>query len=163
MTLTTSIFDQKDCLVPDLTVLSDSYIHDACCTFCIHMYSCMYIRTSTDACTHTHVDAMHACMHTHLEIRISDIKMPGVIKVGILKNNFQHSNNISVITGYTTWAFVSLTIINLLIDYWTSLVPRILPAFTMVSTRLVHAGRILGARLVCCECRKDPEDEASAL
>jgi len=34
-------------------------------------------------------------MHTHLEIVISDIKMPGVIKVGILKNNFQHSNYIS--------------------------------------------------------------------
>jgi len=27
--------------------------------------------------------------------------MPGVIKVSILKNNFQHSNNVSVITGYT--------------------------------------------------------------
>ena len=48
----------------------------------------------TYACTHTHTYT-HTCMHTHLEIMISDIKMPGVIKVGILKNSFQHSNNIS--------------------------------------------------------------------
>jgi len=60
------------------------------------VYKCRATRvyTHTDACTHTHTYT-HTCMHTHLEIVIGDIKMPGVIKVGTLKNNFQHSNNIS--------------------------------------------------------------------
>ena len=81
------------------------------------VYTCRATRvyTHTDACTHTHMYT-HTCMHTHLEIVISDrdIKMPGVIKVGILKNEFQHSNNISC-HRWLHCVFVSLCTINLLI------------------------------------------------